>query len=583
MSARRNQIAVLACLASAACGLVTDGAFAAERPPAPEVPPAAEVAVGEIPPDKAPATDPAAVPQPDSVPTAETALEPADSPVALPSPAPVPAEPSALPPAPATPSAFTPPRSATELPRHRPHSTRGSAEARPSRRRPRRSQQGRPVYLDQAPTSPEQMRGAGSQGIAAGDFDGDGDVDLAVPHYYGGMTVLLNKGNGDFRQAASSPHSVGEFPRGVAAGDFDGDMDLDLAVSNFPNEGPGYVQILLNDGGATFRSPPGGRVLTGAAPYGLAADDLDGDGDLDLAVANQRSSDVTILLNDGHASFSQRPGEYEQVAGGSFDLALGDFDADGDLDLVVARNYGPGIAVLFNDGNAQFEQFVDGVPETDAGAPIAVADVDVDGDLDVIRGGQVFVLVNDGAGRFTGSQMKHHGVATVVAAGDLDGDGDPDLVYAWANSIFSGPGEEFLSAIGILLNDGSGHFHEPPQSPMEASNGPEAIALADLDGDGDLDAAVGTDEDVQILLNVQQAPADEPADEPSGEPRRPPETERRRHRQAEPIVAPRPVSSQVTLAVAGLAATGYETGPLFGLGWGILVLGGLLARLTRRV
>ena len=571
MAARRSQIAVIACLAFAVCGLVAEGALAAESPPAPEGPSAAEPAVGGVPVEEAPATIPAAEPQPDSVLSAEPAPDTADPPVALPTTEPAQAEPPAT----------APPRLGTELPRHRAHTTRGSADARPSRRRPRHSQRGPAVFFDEAPTSPEQTRGAGSQGIAVGDFDGDGDVDLAVPHYYGGMTVLLNKGNGDFREAPSSPRSVGEFPRGVAAGDFDGDTDLDLAVTNFPDEGPGYVEILLNDGHATFRTAPDGRVSTGAAPYGIAAGDLDGDDDLDLAVANQRSSDLTILLNDGHASFRQRPGEHEQIAGGAYELAVGDFDGDHDLDLVVARNYPPGVAVLFNNGNAEFEQS-DGVPETEAGGPIAVADVDVDGDLDVIRGGQVSVLLNDGAGRFSRSQMKHAGAAGVVAAGDLDGDGDPDLVYAWANTIFSGPGEQFLSAVGILLNDGSGHFHEPPQSPMEASNGPEGIALADLDGDGDLDAAVGTDRDVEILLNVQQGPADEPADQPAGEPRRPVETERRRHRESEPIAAPGPVSSQASLAVAGLAATGYETGLLFGLGWGTLVLGGLLARLTRR-
>src|SRR5262249_42518048 len=133
--------------------------------------------------------------------------------------------------------------------------------------------------------------------VAVGDFNRDGLPDLAVARssQFGGsdgVSVLLGNGNGYFHGPQN--YSAGDYPNAVAVGDFNGDGRLDLAVANAATNA---VRLLLGNGGGSFQAPQ--NFSAGADPSALAVADFNGDGKPDLAVANDGTTKVSILLNDG--------------------------------------------------------------------------------------------------------------------------------------------------------------------------------------------------------------------------------------------------------------------------------------------
>ena len=345
------------------------------------------------------------------------------------------------------------------------------------------------------------MAGGGSRSVTAGDLDGDGDLDLAVANQAdNSVTLLLNDGSGSFNEAAGSPVSVGFDPGAVTSGDLDGDGDIDLAVANFF----GFdVTVLLNDGSAGFSEAPGSPLPAGNVPFSITTGDLDGDGDLDLAVANENDDNVIILFNDGSAGFSEAPGSPIAVGDEPQSVAAGDLDNDGDLDLAVANFSGDNVTVLLNDGSAGFGEAV-GSPVTVDNEPtsVIVGDLDGDSDLDLavanFSGDNVTVLLNDGGAGFSeaaGSPIAAGNGPFSITRGDLDGDGDLDL----ATANFAG----FIDNATVLLNDGSARFSEAAGSPFVVGSDPFSITTGDLDGDGDLDLAVANifSNDVTLLQN----------------------------------------------------------------------------------
>lgn len=187
--------------------------------------------------------------------------------------------------------------------------------------------------------------------VAAGDFDGDGNVDLAVTNNDNVGTldeVLVLTGNGD--GTFDAPVSVniggdGTNPSGIVAGDFDGDGELDLAVAT--NNASGTVVVLIGTGTGTFAAPVAHSV--GSLPFQLAAGDLDGNGTLDIVTSNFSSNDISILRNTG-STFDTALPIAMGAATNPFGVALGDMNGDGDLDIVVGLRGSSQVAVLLNDG-----------------------------------------------------------------------------------------------------------------------------------------------------------------------------------------------------------------------------------------
>jgi hypothetical protein len=273
---------------------------------------------------------------------------------------------------------------------------------------------------------------------------------LAVANFFGfNVTVLLNDGSAGFSEAPGSPLAAGNVPFSITSGDLDGDGDLDLTVAN---ENDDNVTVLLNDGSAGFSEAPGSPFLVGDEPLSVTAGDLDDDGDMDLAVANFSGDNVTLLLNDGSGSFNEAAGSPFLVGDEPISIAAGDLDGDGDMDLAVANQADDNVTLLLNNGSAVFNAA--------AGSPIAT-----------------------GNGPFS------------ITTGDLDGDADLDLATA-------NPGG-FPDTATVLLNDGSAVFSEAAGSPIVVGGDPFSITSGDLDGDGDLDLALANvfGDNVTVLEN----------------------------------------------------------------------------------
>lgn len=180
--------------------------------------------------------------------------------------------------------------------------------------------------------------------LAVGDFNRDGKLDLVITNGNSAtLTVMLGNGDGTFTQATGSPIAVGNGPDAVAVGDFNGDGKLDLAVANFADN---TVTILLGNGDGTFTAASGSPIPVGSAPDAIVLGDFLGNGKLDLAVANSASNNVTLLLGNGDGTFTEAASSPFPVGNGPTSLAVGDFNGDGRLDLAVTNATDGTVSIL---------------------------------------------------------------------------------------------------------------------------------------------------------------------------------------------------------------------------------------------
>lgn len=181
-----------------------------------------------------------------------------------------------------------------------------------------------------------------------GDFDGNSVPDVAVSIRNGQqIEVHLGQGNGAFAAVAGSPFAAGGKPWVLAAADFDGNGTLDLAA---PGDTSNAVALLSGNGLGAFAAMAGSPLAAGAAPYGIAHGDLNGDGRPDLVVANLSGNSLSVYLREA-SGFVPAPVATIPVGSGPFPVQLADLDEDGVLDLVVANENDNTVSVLL--GNPQ--------------------------------------------------------------------------------------------------------------------------------------------------------------------------------------------------------------------------------------
>jgi len=324
--------------------------------------------------------------------------------------------------------------------------------------------------------------------IVAGDFTGDGHLDLAVANEFADtVSVLLGDGNGTI--APEATYAVGLDPVAIAAGDFTGDGHLDLAVANL---GAGYdtVSLLLGDGDGTFQSLSRPRNAVGVVPVAIVSGDFTGDGHLDLATANVFADTVSVLLGNGDGTF--QPQVTYPVGSAPFAIVAGDFNGDGRLDLAVADNGSNAVSVLMGNGDGTFQPAVN-YPVGLEPFRMVAGDFAGNGRLDlaVVDYGSnaVSILLGNGDGTFQPAQQYAAGSGPfAIAAGDFTGDGHLDLaVTDFGTNLDQQAGA--AGAVSILLGNGDGTFR-PPAGQYAVGTYPSSIVTGDFAGNGHVDLAV---------------------------------------------------------------------------------------------
>ncbi|MEG4142117.1 DUF4347 domain-containing protein [Microcoleus sp. Pol7_B1] len=331
--------------------------------------------------------------------------------------------------------------------------------------------------------------------INTGDFNGDGFPDLAVINLNSrDISILLGTGTGSFGTATNLFNPGNEIPFFSAVRDFNGDGNLDLAVANPLSDANGdFVSIRLGTGTGTFGNPT--NFGPGINPRSIAAGDFNGDSRLDLATAPLSGNNLSILLGDGTGSFST-PATIN--TGASLTIATADFNSDGKLDLVTSNNSATNnISVLLGDGTGNFSAPVNFSAGT-GNHFVVTGDFNGDSKLDLAvsntGSNNVSVLLGDGTGNFgTATNFSVGSSLESVIAGDFNGDGKLDLAA-------SNGGDNNVS---VLLGEGTGSFGTAVN--FSVGNVPRSIAAADFNADGQLDLATPnfTSKDVSILLNTR--------------------------------------------------------------------------------
>ena len=332
--------------------------------------------------------------------------------------------------------------------------------------------------------------------IVLADFDGDGDLDGAVSMDGSSsniLQILLNNGSADFVTNGQAFPRIYSDIEGLATGDLDGDGDLDMIVGDYSLN----PCVFLNDGNAQF------TMQTNLfAMYGLAwpaIGDLDGDGDLDVMLCGEDQRD-TVWFNDGAGNFTLSPHYLNKRL---FNPKPADLDGDGDLDIVASANNGAlveTVYVLLNNGQGIFSI---GATLTYSrpgmvhfGPLICLGDLDADGDVDIAYRGidaTCRAWLNDGNASFTTSSLPYPANSYGFAMGDLNADNALDVLIG--NTSYTSPYPVF--------NDGHAGF----SNGAITSNATDVVlfALGDLDGNGTLDALNSGLESARpptVLLNL---------------------------------------------------------------------------------
>jgi hypothetical protein len=332
--------------------------------------------------------------------------------------------------------------------------------------------------------------------ITLGLFDDDEYLDLAAACRWSDTSkvqVYSGGGDGSFTLASESP--VGDFPTSMVSGFFNGDAELDLVTVTINDR---QASVLLGNGNGTFTA---GTPFDVGYPSAVVTADLDGRGGVDLIVSNGGVREVTTFTGNGDGTFTE-VGSY--TTGGSSGMsvyrpAVVDLDGDGEVDLAVPMGAydSSSLAVLLGNGDGSFGapavHLTGGVGTGHASAGHFNADDAPDVVVPCYNSGAVFVFLGDGAGSFQGLSSYPAGVEPIDSeVRDFNGDGHDDIAVVDSND----------DNLVLLLGNGDGTFQD--QIPFAGQDGAHDAVSGDIDGDGDLDIAMSntSSDGISIFMNL---------------------------------------------------------------------------------
>jgi len=339
--------------------------------------------------------------------------------------------------------------------------------------------------------------------VTVADVNKDGHVDILVANGgSGNVSVHLGDGKGGFSQANGSPFSAGQNPADIATGDFNNDGNADIAIAN---HGVKLVTVLVGNGKGQFSSAPGSPVSveSNPHPHGIAVADFNGDRKPDIAIDSWAENKVLVIFGKGDGAF-QTPGVKFDVGRMPYQrLRAADVNEDNNADIITSNFEAASVSVLLADSHGNFARKDFPVPPDPFG--IALADLTGDRHLDIAivhysghgtdpSKNALSVLFGDGKGNFSlakGSPFSTGHYPGTLAVGDLNSDGIADIVISNAED---GTLTVYLGVrAGITL---------AAYSPIRVGHSPHGVVVADLNHDskGDIVVAEEEDNDVLVLL-----------------------------------------------------------------------------------
>ncbi len=344
------------------------------------------------------------------------------------------------------------------------------------------------------------LEAAPSLGSSWADGDGDGDLDLFVTNGLNqNESFYVNNGDGTFtKNTESAIANDGNISYSSSWGDYDGDGDLDLYIANFNQTN----SLFENSGNGVFMKVTSGAIATDREiSTGCSWVDIDNDGDLDMFVTNHGTNE-SLYRNNGDRTFTKMTdGSIVNDRGFSQSASWADYDNDGDMDVFVANDRNENNGLYANNGDGAFTKITDGPVVNDGGNSTGGSwgDYDNDGDLDLFVANANFE--NDFLYRNNGPAAAGF---TKITEGPVVNDGATSQASGWSDFDNDGDLDLFVTTIGgesfLYENDGAGNFTRRVENPFHSDriNGASA-SWGDYDNDGDSDLFVSVNGENSVL------------------------------------------------------------------------------------